>query len=98
MFNRWFVDHQTRVVAIGDNVITPMRKESSAKELRLGGLLYRVRQPDGLIIHATRTQQAMSIVDCLFAETERFHQGDGSGPGTSARRCPTSSRTPRANW
>ena len=21
--------------------------------------------------------QAMSIVDCLFAETERFHQGDG---------------------
>ena len=77
MFNRWFVDHQTRVVAIGDNVITPMRKESSAKELRLGGLLYRVRQPDGLIIHATRTQQAMSIVDCLFAETERFHQGDG---------------------
>ena len=98
MFNRWFVDHQTRAVAIGDNVITPMLKKSSAQALRLGGLLYKVRQRDGLVIDAERIQQAMSIVDCLFAETERFHQGDGSGPGTSARRCPTSSRTPRANW
>ena len=77
MFNRWFVDHQTRAVAIGDNVITPMLKKSSAQALRLAGLLYRVRQPGGLVIDAERIQQAMSIVDCLFAETERFHQGDG---------------------
>ena len=77
MFNRWFVDHQTRAVAIGDNVITPMLKKSSAQTLRLGGLLYKVRQRDGLVIDAERIQQAMSIVDCLFAETERFHQGDG---------------------
>jgi hypothetical protein len=77
MFNRWFVDHQTRAVAIGDNVITPMLKKSSAQALRLGGLLYRVREPGGLVIDAERIQQAMSIVDCLFAETERFHQGDG---------------------
>ena len=77
MFNRWFVDHQTRAIAIGDNVITPMLKKSSAQALRLAGLLYRVRQPGGLVIDAERIQQAMSIVDCLFAETERFHQGDG---------------------
>ena len=77
MFNRWFVDHQTRAVAIGDNVITPMLKKSSAQALRLGGLLYKVRQPGGLIVDPERIQQAMSIVDCLFAETERFHQGDG---------------------
>ena len=77
MFNRWFVDHQTRAVAIGDNVITPMLKKSSAQALRLGGLLYRVRQPGGLIVDPERVQQAMSIVDCVFAETERFHQGDG---------------------
>ena len=77
MFNRWFVDHQTRAVAIGDNVITPMLKKSSAQALRLGGLLYRVRQPGGLIVEPERIQQAMSIVDCVFAETERFHQGDG---------------------
>ena len=77
MFNRWFVDHQTRAVAIGDNVITPMLKKSSAQALRLAGLLYRVRQPGGLIVDTERIQQAMSIVDCLFAETERFHQGDG---------------------
>ena len=31
----------------------------------------------GLIVDTERIQQAMSIVDCLFAETERFHQGDG---------------------
>ncbi len=54
-----------------------MFKKSSAQAVRLGGLLYRVRQPDGLIIDAERIQQAKSIVDCLFAETERFHQGDG---------------------
>ena len=77
MFNRWFVDHQTRAVAIGDNVITPMLKKSSAQALRLAGLLYKVRQPGGLIIDTERIQQAMSIVDCLFAETERFHQGEG---------------------
>ena len=77
MFNRWFIDHQQRGVAIGDNVITPMLKKSSAQALRLGGLLYRVRQPGGLIIDPERIQQAMSIVDCLFAETERFLQGDG---------------------
>ena len=39
MFNRWFIDHQQRGVAIGDNVITPMLKKSSAQALRLGGLL-----------------------------------------------------------
>ena len=77
MFNRWFIDHQQRGFAIGDNVITPMLKKSSAQALRLGGLLYRVRQPGGLIVDPERVQQAMSIVDCLFAETERFHQGDG---------------------
>ena len=77
MFNRWFVDHQTRAVAIGDNVITPMLKKSSAQALRLGGLLYRVRQPGGVFVEPERVQQAMSIVDCVFAETERFHQGDG---------------------
>ena len=77
VFNRWFIDHQQRGVAIGDNVITPMLKKSSAQALRLGGLLYRVRQPGGLIVDPERIQQAMSIVDCLFAETERFHQGDG---------------------
>ena len=77
MFNRWFVDHQTRAVAIGANVITPMLKKSSAQALRLGGLISRVRQPGGLIVDPERIQQAMSIVDCLFAETERFHQGDG---------------------
>ena len=77
MFNGWFVDHQTRAIAIGDNVITPMLKRSSAQALRLGCLLYRVRQPGGPVIDAERIQQAMSIVDCLFAETERFHQGDG---------------------
>ena len=54
-----------------------MLKKSSAQALRLGGLLYRVRQPGGLIIDPERIQQAMSIVDCLFAETERFLQGDG---------------------
>ena len=54
-----------------------MLKKSSAQALRLGGLLYRVRQPGGLIVDPERIQQAMSIVDCLFAETERFHQGDG---------------------
>ena len=31
MFNRWFVDHQTRAVAIGDNMITPMLKKSSTQ-------------------------------------------------------------------
>ena len=77
MFNSWFIDHQQRGVAIGDNVITPMLKKSSAQALRLGGLLYRVRQPGGLIFDPERVQQAMSIVDCVFAETERFHQGDG---------------------
>ena len=77
MFNRWFIDHQQRGVAIGDNVITPMLKKSSAQALRLGGLLYRVRQPGGLIVDPERVQQAMSIIDCLVAETERFHQGDG---------------------
>ena len=54
-----------------------MLKKSSAQALRLGGLLYQVRQPDGLIVDPERIQQAMSIVGCLFAETERFHQGDG---------------------
>ena len=54
-----------------------MLKKSSAQALRLGGLLYKVRQPGGLIVDPERIQQAMSIVDCLFAETERFHQGDG---------------------
>ena len=54
-----------------------MLKKSSAQALRLGGLLYKVRQPDGLVIDAERIQQAMSIVDCLFAETERFYQGEG---------------------
>jgi len=67
MFNRWFIDHQQRGVAIGDNVITPMLKKSSAQALRLGGL----------IVDPERVQQAMSIVDCLFGETELFHRGDG---------------------
>ena len=62
---------------MGDNVITPMLKKSSAQALRLGGLLYRVRQPGGLIVDPERVQQAMSVVDCVFGETERFHQGDG---------------------
>ena len=77
MFNRWFIDHQQRGVAIGDNVITPMLKKSSAQALRLGGLLYRVRQPGGLIVDPERVKQAMSIVDCLFGGTELFHRGDG---------------------
>ena len=77
MFNRWFIDHQQRGVAIGDNEITPMLKKSSAQALRLGGLLYRVRQPGGLIIDPERVQQAMSIVDCLFGKTELLHRGDG---------------------
>ena len=77
IFNRWFIDHQQRGVAISDNVITPMLKKSSAQALRLGGLLYRVRQPGGLIVDPERVQQAMSIVDCLFGETELFHRGDG---------------------
>ena len=54
-----------------------MLKKSSAQALRLGGLLYRVRQPGGLIVDPERVQQAMSVVDCVFGETERFHQGDG---------------------
>ena len=74
--NRWFIDHQQRGVAISD-MITPMLKKSSAQALRLGGLLYRVRQPGGLIVDPERVQQAMSIVDCLFGETELFHRGDG---------------------
>ena len=57
MFNRWFVDHQTRAVAIGDNVIAPMLKKSSAQALRLGGLLYRVRQHGGLIVDPERFHQ-----------------------------------------
>ena len=77
MFNHWFIAHQDRAQAIRDNVITPMLKKSSAQALKLGELLYRVRHPGGLIVDPERIQQAMSIVDCVFAETERFHQGDG---------------------
>ena len=43
----------------------------------MAGLLHLVRYPGRDRIDATTATLAMEVIDCLFAETELFHRGDG---------------------
>ena len=44
----------------------------------MAGLLHLVRHPGRDRIDATTATLAMRVIDCLFAETELFHRGDGT--------------------
>ena len=43
----------------------------------MAGLLHLVRYPGRDRIDATTATLAMEVIDCLFAETELFHRGNG---------------------
>ena len=43
----------------------------------MAGLLHLVKYPGRDRIDATTATLAMEVIDCLFAETELFHRGDG---------------------
>ena len=75
----WFQAHQSRAQQLeGSNpIVSSVLDKSSAQFLRLAGLLHLVRYPGRDRIDATTATLAMEVIDCLFAETELFHRGDG---------------------
>ena len=75
----WFQAHQSRAQQLeGSNpIVSSVLDKSSAQFLRMAGLLHLVRYPGRDRIDATTTTLAMEVIDCLFAETELIHRGDG---------------------
>ena len=75
----WFQAHQSRAQQLeGSNpIVSSVLDKSSAQFLRMAGLLHLVRYPGRDRIDATTATLAMEVIDCLFAETELFHRGDG---------------------
>ena len=75
----WFQAHQSRAQQLeGSNpIVSSVLDKSSAQFLRMAGLLHLVRYPGRGRIDATTATLAMEVIDCLFAETELFHRGDG---------------------